>query len=642
MLASSADLKGRDANLMLVLSDASGSASLIDPAGYITGYPLPESHYYALARTWAATEMPRPGCVWTHTILIDFADLALLDDPGGLASVFSRPGPDHPNQFYGKAIQIDVPKGTPIPYFDNLQAQILGQWIQALYVFPHKKILAAQTPIFKPEGLLFAIWAQQWPRLRRAFRFCTFSQADRSLDNLPFDFQIIPKYDRSARIRIADAIDVSDLETKQGPDMAFALQDLIELPSRDFRRFLRLAGGDIADGRSAFIPLCRIYNLLQEFTVRPGAIEDAVDVLEDSFSFEQARSARALVISSAAKQEESLSDVTVEFILRHSDLLDQSAIDVEQLGEALWKSNPVVFKGALADSANPGASFARSILAKLSVSALLNGLQRDPSLLHEVFKIQPEIVTQPSFWRLDDLICDEAFEVADKYQGSISAILEGLNLNSFRAAVAHFGAHKLLSYLFAYSSNRTKEWLRFFERDSYEIATVLSDGKPKKLIALADLARVSSPDFVPNVYGEDPWIIAIRNAEGQTGYEEELHLGAYLLARALGYRSNSPTDLIVRYFNQTNRALLESRLDDDSWGLISSRISRAISRHNHGRASQLQAAILEKIIDNNISAQEFFSLTDDKPTLEHLVSLGSETSRGRRFFRSIGQIAEEE
>src|SRR3546814_17988490 len=35
--------------------------------------------------------MPRPGCVWTHSILIDFADLAALENDESLLEFFRRP-----------------------------------------------------------------------------------------------------------------------------------------------------------------------------------------------------------------------------------------------------------------------------------------------------------------------------------------------------------------------------------------------------------------------------------------------------------------------------------------------------------------------------------------------------------------------
>ncbi len=77
-----------------MMSDASGPTATIGLNGYLTGYPLSESGHYALARTWPAPELPRPGCVWTHTILIDFSDIPSLVRVDGLLKLFRRPQGD--------------------------------------------------------------------------------------------------------------------------------------------------------------------------------------------------------------------------------------------------------------------------------------------------------------------------------------------------------------------------------------------------------------------------------------------------------------------------------------------------------------------------------------------------------------------
>src|SRR6266478_6408008 len=55
--------------LMLRMSDLSGTSMASGFQDYLTGYPLQSLDAYALARTWYAPEMPRPGCVWTHTLI---------------------------------------------------------------------------------------------------------------------------------------------------------------------------------------------------------------------------------------------------------------------------------------------------------------------------------------------------------------------------------------------------------------------------------------------------------------------------------------------------------------------------------------------------------------------------------------------
>ena len=45
-------------------------------SGLLCGYPLRSTGRYALARTWLAQELPRPGCVWTHSLVVDDETIA--------------------------------------------------------------------------------------------------------------------------------------------------------------------------------------------------------------------------------------------------------------------------------------------------------------------------------------------------------------------------------------------------------------------------------------------------------------------------------------------------------------------------------------------------------------------------------------
>src|SRR5687767_10664854 len=80
LIASSTDINSEVKRIMLPISDMSGNSMQNGFEEYLTGYPLREINMYALAKTWYAPEMTRPGCVWTHTLLIDFADLSIIND----------------------------------------------------------------------------------------------------------------------------------------------------------------------------------------------------------------------------------------------------------------------------------------------------------------------------------------------------------------------------------------------------------------------------------------------------------------------------------------------------------------------------------------------------------------------------------
>src|SRR5450830_1417399 len=199
-IAMSTSLKPNDTKTLMTLSDSSGPNARFPDSGYLTGYPLVESGYYVLARTWAAPEMPRPGCVWTHSLLIDFSDLAILPEMSELLRFFRRPSLDN-FASYGTGLVFERPDFFS-EFSINSEAVRL---VASLYDDPHARVIASSTTGHS-ETLVLRIWAQQWPRLRRNFRFCTFSAGDRSIESHSFDVQLIPSHNRSVRSSFTNVV----------------------------------------------------------------------------------------------------------------------------------------------------------------------------------------------------------------------------------------------------------------------------------------------------------------------------------------------------------------------------------------------------------------------------------------------------
>ncbi|MEX5616905.1 hypothetical protein ABFV55_19465, partial [Pseudomonas syringae] len=70
LLSSSLSLGG-ELSLLTELSDLAPNTMFGVSEGYWTGIPAPSIGRYVLMRTWTAPEMSRPGCVWTHALLIE-------------------------------------------------------------------------------------------------------------------------------------------------------------------------------------------------------------------------------------------------------------------------------------------------------------------------------------------------------------------------------------------------------------------------------------------------------------------------------------------------------------------------------------------------------------------------------------------
>lgn len=107
LLASSFPVRpNNDSSLMSVLSDWTGFRNELGEDSYMTFYPLSNGEKYAFAKTWYAEEMERPGCVWTHTLIVDLKEMDRNFDFRVLDDYFRRPQKND-YEFYQHKIEID-------------------------------------------------------------------------------------------------------------------------------------------------------------------------------------------------------------------------------------------------------------------------------------------------------------------------------------------------------------------------------------------------------------------------------------------------------------------------------------------------------------------------------------------------------
>ena len=191
LLESSFKLPDDLTRLMLRMSDLSGPSIVREFEEYITGYPLASINAYALAKTWYASEMPRPGCVWTHTLVIPAQTLSMIPSLITLVELFKRPKAEAIRGQYSDDLTIDDAHSIKTISPEVMSALTLGQLFWAYYENRGPSVLAAQTSK-EFEQIIFALWSQQWPKLRCAFTFCTGSLSARKMMDKAFDIQCAP------------------------------------------------------------------------------------------------------------------------------------------------------------------------------------------------------------------------------------------------------------------------------------------------------------------------------------------------------------------------------------------------------------------------------------------------------------------
>lgn len=633
LIYGSLKLSQPDARTMLVLSDASASGSRIPSEGYLTGYPLPECGKYVLARTWAAPEKSRPGCVWTHSLLIDFADLARMGSAHDLLECFRRPSGGVGSD-YAVRLEVAVTR-TPavVPPHDLGRT---GQWANALYGKPKGRIIAEREGP-GDELLVLAIWMQQWPRLRRAFRFCSFSGNDRSTPGDTFDFQLMDM-GRSARSRLPEGVVATAVE--QG-DWLDALVDDFERPAQsNLRQFLREVGSDVTHGRAAMVPLIHLHVALEPnagLSRLAGAVFELQRLGSGQGRMGRAAAAR-VVLSRSEIDDRRLLDFALQQVRGDRDLL---GIEPAIVGRALLRWRPdLLADGLLLDG--PMQKAAEAALQGADPEELVKVLEVVPGAAAAVLEFRPDVLEQASFWRITDIDASGIIRSLDIDQDHapriVSALTEAARDDYAQMVVNCLGINPVvvaLSKMDVVGVRTRMAWVRAIAQRANDLAEGLADGRLSHRPLLFVLAEILDPDAVPNSVGTDPWVAAVERTRATDNVSAEDLLAAFLFNRARGSRSRSTGRLFFLSVQRLHEAMASERLSDGAWRIIKQRLPYGSFWRDWDQCEKLRNAVVDDFIGRDLPPIEFGTVVDDGNLWSELVDLAADSSRGRRYLDKV-------
>lgn len=241
MLSSSIHLSAKDDDLMKVLSDWSEYSGGTDGnSSYITAYPLPESGLYAVGKTWYASEKERPGCVWTHTLLLDVAHLDASFDFRCLMSLFRKPSDDD-YESYSEQIQLS---GNESDY-KSLTVDA-SELVRLMFLYVH--LLQPSDDVFFVERqseyyqMLCLTFMQHLPvSILKERSFSSGSDAGRMLYGRPFSLQ----FTSGLGMCLSNAQEVNNLNLSNFDDGIVAICTALADGKQDISQFIRLFEDDI-------------------------------------------------------------------------------------------------------------------------------------------------------------------------------------------------------------------------------------------------------------------------------------------------------------------------------------------------------------------------------------------------------------
>ena len=117
--------------------------------------------------------MPRPGCVWSHALLLDPRAIASLSTFSELLLLFRRPtAQDTPR--YAQPLELTSKRSS-----EPADVRLISTVIERFYAGRQVIVSFQEHDPADIERAILAVWSQQWPRLRASFSFCTASVIER-------------------------------------------------------------------------------------------------------------------------------------------------------------------------------------------------------------------------------------------------------------------------------------------------------------------------------------------------------------------------------------------------------------------------------------------------------------------------------
>lgn len=638
-LALSAKLKPRDQKTLLVLSDSSGPGAVLNEQGYLTGYPLTQSGFFALSRTWPAKEMPRPGCVWTHTLLIDFNDLATLDSLSSLSSFFTRPMDQHSQDKYSSPMCVVPATSSELP---NSASEWAKSVVAALYARPKDRIVAKCSGNWIDETVL-EIWSQQWPRLRRNFRFCTLTASDRSMEGYSFDLQVLSNTQKNVRARFVGAVDAEFIQLNEENWLEDVLGDLVRPDQSGLRSFLRRIGPDVAGGREAFSNLCQLHHFLKAPSNSPDSLNEAIVLLQSEPLLKQAKSAKVFVANAAMNSLETLDAASFQYLWENLHLVDLDTLwlHAPKLGRQVLRHNPRLFS-PLRDINSSERVVLERTLDTMEMDSLIKSLGVAPQLIGIALERRPGLADQPRFW--SDVKRDEtvfaAVAKAELQAKAIPALLHAGRTDLADITVQFFGALAVFEALCRNSDfdfSVLDGWVTEAASNVDAVAAFLSSRVQIPQIVLHSIAFTLDPGSVPNVQGSDPWLTAWRNSILPIEGKEDIYLLSYFIRRVIGGNSKSQAELLKLSFEPVHQAAATNILSEDSWRILEPGLPSLGFWFSWDRCKRIRAAVADVFVKRALSPACFAMLTLDGTTFYQLATYVAQSSKGRAYLEKVLQ-----
>lgn len=563
-VAASVRLPSKDQFQLAAATDLAAGVQLNPDDSYLTGLPLAESRRFALIRTWPAPEMPRPGCVWSHVLLIESRLLSSHGNLSDFLGMLRRPNATDLSG-YGEPLAMPPPRRRPIDLDQDTLFDLLSKYYSGEQV-----LLRPDAAPQARDAAIFAVWSQQWPRLRMLFSFRTAPGGERRRSEMiSYDVQVgAPGLDAGA--------EDGPSECARPTWVLAAAEDAAASRVTPLRRFLWRYGRDLLNPRAHFRTLVELY-LAIESTDNGLSANDAARIFESmpeagdgeilkrdilginsaSPSLIPALAPGALLQLLASKSLQSIADevqVRTRLEALRPEEVAQVAEFIVQHGEAL---------GPWQDAINAG------LVSAATRDALIGDL---PGVVRKlILTSRPELIDRETVAALpnDDLLELASSQQADGADLVFSSAIVRRDFGPSNARLLRLMPS--LVFKAAVDASRSHElnaaWMHVIRDNS---SVILQTDWPLGVGSTTELAIGLTLLGFPRRTGKsvDVWADALGSMRDDVSGENRVRLHAFILRAALQTKMPATWKLVAAALPELQPVILHGALPQDVYQML--------------------------------------------------------------------------
>lgn len=628
LLGSSIKLNDEFSRLVLRMSDLSGSNVVSGFEEYLTGYPLEGMNVYALARTWYASEMPRPGSVWTHTLFISSDALAEISNLQMLTLLFERPtlssSAENSKQFahYSEPISFDTDSLSPSIFSSGDATSVqISDLIETLYEQCKDYVLIGSQTARSFESSLFRIWSQQWPHLRKSFSFCTGALSARGLAGKPFDVQCAPPALVREIISTTAAKLSQEMTLLIKSDQAnstwvpVAVQDAAKVEGGTFRELLWEFAG--ASDRKQYRRIALIIAKLLNSSERSP--KDFISLVAENFPSKDAGFDLKSTVFGNVRKISGYKPFDEGEVLAalastaHSDAYDSAALSLRKRGHDLCDENPILARETISNlfslQVNPlGEDILAGMIETINPDIARHVAGKRPQFLPTLFRAKPELGGSAALWiaagnrkrdLLESLISSGKSD--DPLVGEIvQALMESDSEFLFPRALEAWKKPAVFGILAWMMKNNGSLASRSLDALTYHVESIAQwitehpNCSQHVAIAVAHIIAPYTYQFCK--FDTGVWLACFKQLVIEGHRREADYFGSMLLA--LGFQ-NAPPDalaLVEECYERIHQREWDDALSEDAWFILDPVVPHLWWHRDWDKCERLRRGLIEAFV----------------------------------------------